>query len=102
MNDQAEQIELLRQMSLNIAARLGAIETIVEGLLAVYGIQQGPDALRGVLDWMVRAHQGKPLEQGTPELANWLRSEEIRRLRVLSENVFLGIEEARAGRPLTN
>lgn len=99
---QADQIEHLRQTSLKLAARIGAIETIAEGLLAMYGIQQGPERLRGLLDWMVQAHLSKPLEEGNQELAAWLRNEEVRRLRVLSENVFLGIEEARAGRPLTN
>lgn len=97
-----DEIEALRQMTLNVAARVGVLETLAEGLLATHARLQGVESLKALTDWMQMAHQGKPLEEGSPELAQWLRKEEARRLKALCEHILLGCEEALSGRPLTN
>ncbi|MGP8432030.1 hypothetical protein ACT2FY_44925 [Paraburkholderia fungorum] len=94
--------EMLRQMTLNIAARVGVLETIAEGLLVAHARLQGLESLRALTHWMQMAHQSKPPEEDNRELAQWLRNEEARRLAALCEHVLLGCEEAQTGRKLTN
>ncbi|MGP8491690.1 hypothetical protein ACT2FY_37515 [Paraburkholderia fungorum] len=68
--------EMLRQMTLNIAARVGVLETIAEGLLVAHARLQGLESLRALTHWMQMAHQSKPPEEDNRELAQWLRNEE--------------------------
>ena len=85
--------EQLRQMVLNIAVRVGVLETSAETLLVLQGRQLGSAGLKGVLNWMTQAHKSKPLEEGSQPLAQWLRNEELKRLQVLCENVAKGVAE---------
>lgn len=92
------EIEMLRQMTLNVAARVGVLETIAEGLLVALAAQHGRQNLQAVCNWMMQAHNGKPLEEGPQELAQWLRQQELARLRALCEHVLLAADEVAAGK----
>ena len=96
------EIEMLRQATLSLTVRLGALETISEGLLIAYAGKDGTDNLRALASWMISAHEQKPLAQGPKELVEWLRNEELRTLRASIELVLLGVDEFLTGKKLVN
>lgn len=95
-----DELESLRQQSLMLAARVGALETISRILFALICSYDASPEMRekltqGVFPMMLKNATGKRTPENPETLQNWLADQELQILRREFDEILSAIDEIR-------